>query len=51
MASVRLLLMVALRSTAPGKGEASKRIQGQLDHSGQNRGLWAKGLCDTGDCL
>lgn len=35
MASVRLLLMVALRSTAPGRGEAGQRTQEQPDHSGQ----------------
>lgn len=51
MASVRLLLMVALRSTTPGKGEAGERTQEQPDHSGQSSGLGVRGLCDTGGCL
>jgi hypothetical protein len=36
MASVRLLLMVALRSTTPGKGKASERPQVHPHHPGQN---------------
>lgn len=51
MASVRLLLMVALRSTTPGKGEAGERPGAQPGNSGQSSGLCVRGSCDTGSCL
>lgn len=51
MASVRLLLIVALRSTTPGKGEAGERPREQPDHSGQSSGLCVRGSCDTGSCV